>query len=90
MVKGSVDASRIRAELETHLVDVLALELRDQLLQPGLIGLNTTSGEERLDVSGGWGGVTTEREEEIRGDVLHFVSEKEKEKEKEKESFRKR
>ena len=58
--------------LGAYLVDVLALELRDEGLETGLIGLNTDGLKDSLDVGSGGGGVTTESEEEVGREVLHF------------------
>ena len=43
--------------LGAYLVDVLALELRDEGLETGLIGLNTDGLKDSLDVGSGGGGV---------------------------------
>jgi hypothetical protein len=56
----------------THLVDVLALELGDQLLDPARVDLGAGGLEDRGDVGSGGGGLATELEEEVSGDVLHF------------------
>ena len=56
-----------------YLVDVLALELRDELVETLLVGLNTNRLKDSLDVVSGRGGVTTESEEEVCSQVLHFV-----------------
>jgi len=55
-----------------YLVDVLALELRDELVETLLVGLNTNRLKDSLDVVGGGSGVTTESEEEVCSQVLHF------------------
>jgi hypothetical protein len=60
--------------LETHLLDVLAFQFRDQLLDPGGVGFNTTGFQQRGDVGSGGRGVTTELEEKVGGDVLHSAS----------------
>jgi len=56
-----------------YLVDVLALELRDELVETLLVGLNTNRLKDSLDVVSGRRGVTTESEEEVCSQVLHFV-----------------
>lgn len=56
----------------TNLVDVLALELRDELLKALLIGVNTNGLKDRLDVRGRGGGVAGKAEEEVGCEVLHF------------------
>lgn len=55
-----------------HLVDVLALELREELGETLLIGLDADGLEDGLDVLSGGGGVATELEKEVSGQVLHF------------------
>jgi hypothetical protein len=57
---------------ETNLVDVLALELVDESLEAVLIGLNANGLEDLLDVIGVGGGVATEAEEKVSGEMLHF------------------
>jgi len=59
-------------ESHPYLVDVLALELRDELLDAVIIGLDTDGREDLLDVLGAGAGVTTEAEEEVSCEVLHF------------------
>ena len=56
----------------THLVDVLALELGDELLNSGILGLDADSGKELLDVASGGGGVTAGLEEQVSSQVLHL------------------
>ena len=58
----------------TDLVDVLALELGDELLNSARVDLGTGSLEDRGDVGSGGGGLSTELEEEVGGDVLHSVA----------------
>jgi len=55
-----------------YLVDVLALELGDELVETLLVGLNTNRLKDSLDVVGGGSGVTTESEEKVCSQVLHF------------------
>lgn len=57
---------------KTDLVDVLALELRDELVEALVIGLNADGLKDSLDVLGRGGGVATEAEEKVSGEVLHF------------------
>ena len=56
----------------SYLVDVLALELRDELLEALLIGLDTDGVEDLLDVGGRGRGVAAEAEEQVSRKVLHF------------------
>jgi len=58
--------------IETNLVDVLALELRDELLETLLIGVDTDGGEDTLDIVGGGGLVASEGDQEVSCEVLHF------------------
>ena len=55
-----------------YLVDVLALELRDELVETLVIGVNTNGRENTLDISGRGGSVASEGEEEVGCHVLHF------------------
>jgi hypothetical protein len=57
--------------VQTHLINILPLQLLDQLLQPLLISLHPTRLKEGLDVPCGRGGVTAQLEEEVGCDVLH-------------------
>lgn len=56
----------------SYLVDVLALELRQQLAQAVRVGLNSNGVEDLLDVVGGGLLVAAEGEEEVSCEVLHF------------------
>lgn len=56
----------------SYLVDALALELRDELVETLIIGLDADGLKDSLDVLGGGGGVATEPEEEERSQMLHF------------------
>lgn len=56
----------------SYLIDVLALELFEELVQAIRISLNTDGIEDALDVCGGGGGVATEAEEEVGCEVLHL------------------
>ena len=60
------------AKCITNLVDVLALELRDELVETLVIGVNTNGRENTLDISGRGGSVASEGEEEVGCHVLHF------------------
>lgn len=61
-----------KAVYSPYLVDVLALELRQELGQAVIISLNANGAEDRLDVGSGGRGVATEGEEEVSCEVLHF------------------
>lgn len=56
----------------THLIDVLALKLRDELLEALVISLNTDGAEDLLDISSGRGGVPADLEEEVGSNVTHL------------------
>lgn len=56
----------------SYLVDVLALELRNELLETLIVSLDTDGLKDLLDVGGRGGGVATEPEKEVRSQVLHF------------------
>ena len=56
----------------THLVNVLALELRDELAKALLVGLDANGTKDLLDVIGGGGGVATDLEEEVSSNVTHL------------------
>lgn len=60
-------------KFDSYLVDVLALELRQELVQTLGVGLDTNGLEDLLDVGGAGGGVTTQGEEKVSGEVLHFA-----------------
>lgn len=55
-----------------YLLDVLAGELRDELVEALTLSVNTDGGEDGLDVLGRGGLVAGEVEEEVSGEVLHF------------------
>lgn len=55
-----------------YLLDVLAGELRDELVEALTLSVNTDGGEDGLDVLGRGGLVASEVEEEVSGEVLHF------------------
>lgn len=56
----------------TNLLEVLALELSDELLEALGVGVNTDGGEDLLDIGGRGGLVAGEGEEQVSGEVLHF------------------
>lgn len=56
----------------TNLLEVLALELSDELLEALGISVNADRGENTLDIGGRGGLVASEGEEEVSGEVLHF------------------
>jgi hypothetical protein len=56
----------------SYLVDVLALELTDELVETLAVSLNADRLEDLLDVAGGRRGVTTKAEEKVCRKVLHF------------------
>ena len=56
-----------------YLVDVLAVELREELLDTVVVSLNTNGREELSDVLGAGAAVATNGEEEVSREVLHFV-----------------
>ncbi len=55
-----------------YLVDVLAVKLREELLEALIVGLNANGGQDALDVLGRGGAVASEPEEEVSCEVLHF------------------
>ena len=57
----------------THLVDVLAVQLSNQLLDPGGVDLGTGSLEDSGNVFSLGGGLSTELGEEVGSNVLHSV-----------------
>jgi hypothetical protein len=57
---------------KAYLVDVLARELGDELLETLILGLDADGAEDGLDVLGRGGGVAAEGEEEVGCEVLHF------------------
>jgi hypothetical protein len=56
----------------TYRVHVLALELRDELGETLLIGLDSNRVEDLLDVRRGGRGVAADLEEEVCSDVTHL------------------
>lgn len=58
--------------LVTNLLEVLALELSDELVEALGVGINTDGGEDALDVGGGGRLVAGQGQEEVSGEVLHF------------------
>jgi len=58
--------------LVTNLLEVLALELSDELVEALGVGIDTDGGEDALDVGGGGRLVASQGQEEVSGEVLHF------------------
>lgn len=56
----------------SNLVDVLALELREELAEALVIGLDTDGVEDILDVAGARGGIPSKAQEKVCSKVLHF------------------
>lgn len=56
----------------THLLNVLALKLRDELLQTLLVSVNANRPKDSLDVVSRGRGVAGKAEEEVSSEVLHF------------------
>lgn len=56
----------------TYGVDILALELRDELLEALFIGLDANGTENLLDIVSGRGGVATDLEKEVCSNVTHL------------------
>lgn len=56
----------------SYLVDVLALELRQELLKTLGVGLNSNGVEDLLDIVGRRLLGATEGEEEVSSEILHF------------------
>jgi hypothetical protein len=54
-----------------YLVDVLALELLDELVEALAVGLDADGLKDLLDVAGGRRGVAAEAEEKVCCEVLH-------------------
>ena len=64
--------SELGRTLSNEGVDVLALELRDELLEALLVGLNADGAQDLLDVRRGGGGVAADLEEEVRSEMTHL------------------
>lgn len=60
--------------IKSYLVDVLARELRDELLKTLILGLNADGAEDSLDILSRGRGVAAEGEQEVSCEVLHFES----------------
>lgn len=60
------------ASLITHLVDVLTLELRDELLEAVFVGLDANSAKNLLHIAGRGRGVTADLEKEVGSQVTHL------------------
>ena len=58
--------------IETHLIDVLAVEFSQELGQSLFVGINTDRLEKTLDVGLGRAGIATEAEEEVSCEMRHF------------------
>lgn len=56
----------------TNLLEVLALELSDELVEALGVGIDTDGGEDTLDVGGRGRLVASQGQEEVSGEVLHF------------------
>lgn len=56
----------------TYSIDIFALELRDQLIEAVIIGLDANRSENLLDVSSRRGGVTADLKEEVCSDMTHL------------------
>ena len=56
----------------TNLLEVLALELGDDLLETVTLSVDTDGGEDGLDVGGGGGLSAGKGEEEVGSEILHF------------------
>merc|ERR1712098_254757 len=67
------NGSQLAGTLSDQLLDVLALELRDKGGETLIIGLDSNGLEDGLDVGFGWGGATTDGEEKVCCEVLHFA-----------------
>ena len=57
---------------KSYLVDVLALKLGDELVETVGVSIDADGLEDLLDVFGGGRGVSTEAEEKVGCEVLHF------------------
>lgn len=57
---------------ETDVLEALALELSNDLLEAVGVSVNADGGEDLLDVGGRGGLVASEGEEEVSCEVLHF------------------
>lgn len=57
--------------VETNLLEVLALELSDDLVEALGVGIDTDGGEDGLDVGSGGRLVAGKGEEKVSGEVLH-------------------
>ena len=65
------DPAGFDGRIAAYLVDVLARELSDKLVETAGVGLNTGSAENVLNVISGRRVVTAESEEEVGSKVLH-------------------
>ena len=64
--------SELGRTLSNQSVDILALELRDELLETLVVGLNPNSTEDLLDVRSRGGRVAANLEEEVCSEVTHL------------------
>lgn len=64
--------SKLGRALSDQGVDVLALELRDELLEALSVSLDADGTENLLDVRGGGRGVAADLEEEVRSQMTHL------------------
>jgi hypothetical protein len=55
-----------------YLVDILALQFFEELVETFIVGVNSNGGENFLDVLGRRVAVAGEAEEKVRSEVLHF------------------
>lgn len=53
-------------------VDILAVELRDESLEPGFVSLNADNTKNLLDISSRRGRVAADLEEQVSSDMTHF------------------
>lgn len=75
MIYAKIDETLwTEVERRTYLINVLARELRDELVEAVIIGLDADSSENLLDISGRRVGVATDLEEKVSSDVAHFCS----------------
>lgn len=58
--------------VRTNLLDVLALELSDDLVEALRVSVDTDGGQNALDVGGGGLGVAGQSEQKVGCEVLHF------------------
>lgn len=66
------DGGELVGALSDQLVDVLALELGEELLELSLVRLDADGAEHLLDVSSAGVGGSTDLEEEVGSEITHF------------------